>query len=119
MKRDMKDFKDKNLNERRRIAAEANRARLQRVRALPGADDPAVIARNAERAAIAAARAERPLAREQAAREKAEQEAREKAEKAAAHEREAEAERQRQAALEAEQKAARDARYAARKKRKA
>jgi hypothetical protein len=114
----MNDFKDKNPQERRRIAAEANRARLQRVRALPGADDPAVVARNTERAAIAAARAERQVAKEKAAKEKAEQEAREAAERLVAQEAEAEAERERQLRLEAEQKAARDARYAARKKRK-
>ena len=88
----------------------------------PGPDDPAVKEREAERKAIAEARAvraaERQAAREAEAARQAEMEAAKKAEEAARLAAEAAAkaeEAARQRALLAEQKAARDARYARRK----
>lgn len=118
----MKGFKDQSFAERRKAAAVAKQSTLDRFRARPGIDDPAVVARRADRQAIAAAREarakEREAARiveaaEEAARARDEEENRKKRE-----EQEATEQRERQAALESEQKAARDARYAARKARK-
>ncbi|WP_283206545.1 DUF6481 family protein [Methylobacterium organophilum] len=98
---------------------QARQAMLERFRRRPGADDPAVMARTAERRAIAEARAARVEQRELARlaeeeRKAAEAEAARQAEVARqAAEREAMAERAR--AAQAAQKAERDARYAARK----
>ena len=88
----------------------------------PGADDPAVIAQKAERAAIVAAREARGAARDEAKRAAAERERIETEARLAREQKEA-AEKAAQdavraAALAVEQKAARDARYAARKARK-
>ena len=107
---DVTAYKDKDFGERLSTAAAARRATLERFRARPGPDDPAVAERRATRQAISVAREARVAERE-AARE-------------AATAREAEAGRRaaeqadRVAALEAERKAARDARYAARKARR-
>jgi hypothetical protein len=110
------------FNERLENSASAKKALLDKFRAQPKPDDPAVIERDAARAAAAAAReariAERKAARAaeaarleaEAARAAAEQAAREAAQKA-----QEEASR---IAKEAEQKAARDARYKARKARR-
>ena len=57
---------DKTLAERRSDAAAAKQAMLRKLQERPGPDDPAVIARKAERAAIAAARDERYAARKAA-----------------------------------------------------
>jgi len=125
----MSAFKENDLKERLNTAAEAKRAMLERFRAKPAADDPAVIEREEARKALAAARetrvAERKTAKEaEAARLAAEQAEREaqaarQAADAAVREVTLKAEQEeRDAALEAERKAARDARYAARKKRK-
>src|ERR1700760_902234 len=105
----MSGFKEPSFADRQKAALEARKAILNKFRAQPGPDDPAVKARQAEREALAATRAEAKAARreEEAAAEAAAKLAREKEEAAA-----------REAALEAERKAARDARYAARKKRK-
>jgi hypothetical protein len=114
----MSGFKEPSFAERQKAAQEARKNILSKFRSQPGPDDPAVKARQAEREALAAGRAEAKLAREpaKAERKRLEKEAadavvaqllREKEEAAA-----------RQAALEAQQKAARDARYAARKKKK-
>jgi len=103
-------------------AAEARKATLQRVLSRPGADDPAVIAQKAERAAIVAAREARSAARDTekravAERARVETEARLAQEQKAAAEKAAEDAVQ-AAALLVAQKAARDVRYAARKARK-
>ena len=121
----MRAYKGDGHTDRLKAASEAKRNLLERFRAQPGPDDPAVQQRQAERKAIAEAReariAERKAAREAEAARKAEEEAARKAEEAAreaaaAAEKIAEAARAR--ALLAEQKAARDARYAARKARR-
>jgi hypothetical protein len=110
---------DKSQTERRSDAAAAKRAMLQKLKSMPGPDDPAVIARQAERKAIAEAREARMAAKaaaaEQARIDEAARQAAEAAERElAAHV--AELERiEREAALEEEKKRARDARYAARK----
>ena len=125
----MSAFKENDLKERLNTAAEAKRAMLERFRAKPAADDPAVIEREEARKALAAARetrvAERKTAKEaEAARLAAEQAEREadatrQAAEAAVREAALKAEEEeREAALEIERKAARDARYAARKNRK-
>ena len=118
----MRDFKDKQLGDRLQNAAQAKQAMLRKLQSMPGADDPAVIARRAEQQAIAAAReariAERAAAKVKAEAERAEREALEQTERAALELREAQSKAEHEAALAVEQKAARDARYAARKKRK-
>lgn len=121
----MPGFKDNNFNERSQAAAKARQAMLERFRAQPGPDDPAVIALREKQRQIAEAReqraAERRAAREaEAARLRAEEAARLLEQKA----REAEAAKlaveaaARELARQAELKAARDARYAARKARR-
>lgn len=128
-------YKDLDFNERRDAAATAKKALLEKFKARPPADDPAVIARQEERKRILEAREirerEREIARqerlareaaERAERERIAEEGRKAAEETArieAEQREVE-ERERLAnelALEAEKKAKRDARYAARKAR--
>jgi membrane protein involved in colicin uptake len=113
----MSGFREPGFADRQKAAQEAKKNLLNKFRAQPRQDDPAVAARRAEREALAANRENARLAREA---EKAEQKRR--GEEAAAAEaarvaREKEEEAERQAALEAEQKAKRDARYAARKVR--
>ncbi len=117
-------FKD-TFENRAAAAAEAKRKLMERFRAQPGPDDPAVIARLAEQKAAGEARAEREAAARARAEAKAAAIAAAKAEAEAAKQREIE--EAARAALEAkkraaqlliEQKAARDARYAARKKKK-
>ncbi|RUU06063.1 hypothetical protein EOD23_14510 [Mesorhizobium sp. USDA-HM6] len=128
-------YREKDIFERRNAANEAKKALLERFKAKPAADDPAVLARQAERKAILAARAIREAEKARLKQEKLAREAAEKAEREAAAEaariaaeeaaaaeakiREAE-ENERIARLladEAERKAKRDARYAARKAR--
>ncbi|MBB3904360.1 DUF6481 family protein [Methylobacterium brachythecii] len=107
------------LDDRLSAQQKARQAMVERFRQRPSADDPAVIARNAERKAVAEARAARAEERELARiadeeRKAAEKEAARQAEIARkAAELEAAAERAR--AQQAAQKAERDARYAARK----
>lgn len=128
-------YREKDFSERRNAANEARKALLERFKAKPAADDPAVLARQAERKAILEARAIREAEKqkqkqERLAREAAEKAAREAAEEAARLEAEAKAaaeakireaeENERIARVladEAERKAKRDARYAARKSR--
>ena len=112
---------DKTMAERRSDAAAAKQAMLRKLQERPGPDDPAVIARKAERAAIAAAREERQAAKAEAARQaEIDRLAREEAEKA---ERALQAERAwadqaaQQAQKEEEAKRARDERYALRAER--
>lgn len=128
--------KEASFAERLKTAAAAKKAQLESFKAKPAVDDPAVVAREAERKRVAEARAARAEARAVAEAQRLAQEAVERAqreaaleaerieqEKAALVEAEArvarEAEEAELAALaDAEKKAARDARYAARKARK-
>jgi hypothetical protein len=129
----LSNFREKSFAERRSAATDAVAARLAKFRVQSGPDDPAVLAREAERQAIREARKIREdqraaakleqLAREAA--EKAEREAAAEADRIAAEEAKAAEEAAKGAALsvlaarviadEAERKAARDKRYAARK----
>ena len=121
-------YREKDVFERRNAASEAKKALLAKFNSRPSDDDPAVLARKAERKAILEARAIREaekekLKQERLAREAAERAKREaaaeEAARAEANQREAE-ETERIASLltdEAERKAKRDARYAARKAR--
>ena len=121
----MPAFKLADFNDRATAAAKAKQALIEKFRARPGPDDPAVQAKIAERLAVAAARdkreQERKIAREaEAVRLAAEEAARqvELARKAAEKTQEELDRKAALLALEAERKAARDARYAARKARK-
>ena len=118
-------FKDNMFNERQNASAKAKQALLEKFKAKPAPDDPAVLARAAERRAISDAReiraAERRTIREaESARQAAEQAARElEAQARAAEEaRQAIEQAARDLQRKAEQQAARDARYAARKARR-
>jgi hypothetical protein len=126
----MATFKGASFQERQKLMAEAKKALLEKFMARPAADDPDVIERAAQRAAIVVAREARAAERarrkaeELAARQaqlKADEEARKAAGvvEAARLELEAEAAIQAKDRLEIEKKAERDARYAARKGRKA
>ena len=115
----MGQFRTDQLVDRLEAAAKARQATIARLRARPAANDPAVLARQAIRRAVAQAREVRVQEREVA---RLTAEAEHEADALAAREREAaEAARlaaekvERQAALAAEQKAARDVRFAARK----
>jgi hypothetical protein len=128
-------YREKDIFERRNAANEAKQALLAKFKSRPAQDDPAVLARQAERKAVLEARAIRQAEKERLKQEKLAREAAERAEREAAAEvarlaaeeaaraeaktREAnETERiARLLADEAERKAKRDARYAARKAR--
>ena len=124
----MRNQANKNFNDRRQDAAEAKKKLLEKFKKAPKADDPEMIAKRAEREAIAKAREERRAERE---RLKIEEQERKAAEAAAAAEaahalanaeaiaREAEEKERiaRAVADAAEMKAKRDERYAARKAR--
>ena len=136
----MGTFNHANFNDRKNASANAKAALLEKLRNRPAADDPAALAKQAERQAILDAREKRNAEREAARLEhdrelEAERAALAAAEAAAQAERERQLEADRviaeseKAALEearlqraariiadeAERKAARDARYAARK----
>ena len=117
----MSIFKEMSVADRLSTAANARQAMLEKFRARPKADDPAVRERMAQQVALARARETRIAARKaerEAARIAHEAElARLAAEKAAADAAERVAEGDRAIAMLAEQKAARDQRYAARKAR--
>lgn len=113
----MKDFKDHTLKERLGNAAQARMALLERVKAMPGADDPAMIAKKAARQDIAAARLIRAQAKEQAEKDRLANDAAERLLQAERAKEEARAIADLEVARAAEQKAERDARYAARKKK--
>lgn len=114
----MSGFKEPSFADRQKAALEARKSILEKFKAKPGPNDPAVQKRQAEREAQAATRAAAKLAREAAKAEQIRLEA-ELAEQAAAEKLRLQAEEAaRELVLQAEQKAARDARYAARKKRK-
>ena len=114
----MSGFKEPSFADRQKAAQEARKNILNKFRSQPGPDDPAVKARQAEREALAADRANANLAREAAKAERKRLEEEAAAAVAAQALREKEEAAAREAALEAEQKAARDARYAARKTKK-
>jgi Family of unknown function (DUF6481) len=114
----MSGFKEPSFADRQKAAQEARKNILNKFRAKPGHDDPAVMQRQAEREAQAADRAKAKLAREAAKAEKKIRDAEAAEQAAALLAREKEDAAARETALEAERKAARDARYAARKKRK-
>lgn len=114
----MSGFKEPSFADRQKAAQEARKSILNKFRAAPGPDDPAVLQRRAEREAQAAERAKAKLVRDAAKAEQQAREAEAAAEAAAQLAREKEEAIAREAALEAERKAARDARYAARKKKK-
>lgn len=114
----MPAFKDHKFNERLDTAAKAKRALLEKFKAQPALDDPAVLERQAALKAASDARearhAERKVARDVAAAALAAEQSAKAAEEAARaieHATRIEAEK-------AARKAARDARYAARKARK-
>lgn len=128
-------FNNANFADRISSTSAAKQALLEKLKAKPADDDPEVVRKQAERQAIAEARAKRMAEKEEARRLQALKEAEEKAAREAA---EAEAAAERQAQLEqekaaseaarleraarilsdeADRKAARDAKYAARKAR--
>ena len=125
----MSGFKDASFLDRQAAAAAAKKSQLERFRALPKADDPAVVEREKARRTIVAARQARATEREASKlvreREQAEQAAltaeltakaaKEAAERATREQLEI---ADREVALNAERKAERDAKYAARKARK-
>ena len=117
----MKGYKDQKLNERLERAAKAKQELLQKFRAQPGPDDPAVLKRKQEQLEIARAREERAKARAEIkakeAAERAEREAKEKVERDARERREAVSRLIREAADKDARKSERDRRYAARKAR--
>ena len=120
----MSVFKDK-FDDRAQAAAKAKAAMLERFKARPAADDPRVLAKQAERQAILEARAAREAEREQQRLADMERQAEAaKLEAAAREEQKARElqemmdEQEREQALKVAQKAARDARYAARKARR-
>ena len=104
----MSGFKEPNFADRQKAAAEARQKILDKFRARAAADDPAVVAREAERAQIAASRAKAKEAREAEKADKKRREAEAAAAEAARVAREKEEEATRHAALEADQKAKRD-----------
>lgn len=128
-------YRDQTFAERRDSANAAKKALLERFKAKPSADDPEVLARQAERRAILEAREKREAEKARQKQERLAREAEERARRAAEEEAariRAEAEAAEQAriaaaeeeerltvqlALEAAAKAKRDARYAARKSR--
>ena len=110
------------LEERRKAAADAKLLLLKKFKAAPKPNDPEMLAKRAEREAIATAREARQAERERVKREEAERKKAAAAEReaATAAEREAELKKQADSAVadEAARKAERDRRYAARKARK-
>ncbi len=124
----MSFIKNNSFQDRRAAAAAAKKELLAKFAARPAADSPEMLAKQAERARIAAEREKRAAERERAKRAEAERLERERIAQVAAEEAAAEAARRAkeesdQALVkqlldyEAELKSKRDARYAARKMR--
>jgi hypothetical protein len=111
----MSGFKEPNFADRQKAAQQARQNILNKFRAQPGPDDPAVKQKLAEREAVAAARAKTKESRDAAKAEQKKRDAETAAAEAVRIAREKEEEAAKLAAQEAEQKAKRDARYAARK----
>mgnify|MGYP001591519680 CR=1 FL=1 len=115
---DRMGFKEPSFADRQAAAQNARKNIVEKFKAKPGPDDPAVLKKAAERQAQAAARAEAQKQREAARVEKLARDA-ELAAQAAAEARRLQVEKEAaEADLKAQQKAARDARYAARKAKK-
>ena len=114
----MSGFKEPSFADRQKAAQQARQDILNKFRAKPGPDDPAVKQRQAEREAQAADRTKAKLVRDAAKADKKIRDAEAAAAAAALLAREKEETAAREVALEGDRKAARDARYAARKKRK-
>lgn len=111
----MRSYKPDSLTDRRSDSQAAKQAMLRKFRAQPGPDDPAVIARAAERKAILEARAVRAIAKAAAAEQARAVLAAEQAERDRAALLAEQEQIERAAALEEQKKRARDERYAARK----
>jgi hypothetical protein len=111
----MKAFRSPTFSERLHTATTAKKAALERFRARPASNDPAVVEQRAARQAAAATREVRAAERLEARRAEEVGQAAELAAREARQLREADE----QVVLEAQRKAARDMRYAARKVRKA
>ena len=77
-------YREKDIFERRNAANDAKKALLERFKARPAEDDPAVLARKAERQAILEAREKRAVEKEQKRQEKLAREAAERAAREAA-----------------------------------
>jgi glucan-binding YG repeat protein len=117
-------FKDPKFDDRQRVALEAKKALLEKFKAKPGPGHPEYEAREKERLAVLAARAERQAAKEAEAQEKERlaeierQEAKKRLqEELDRKDRERIEREEREKEEEAQKKAERDARYAARKAR--
>jgi hypothetical protein len=126
----MADIKGSSFQDRQAATAKAKSALLEKFKARPKPDDPAVVEREEKRRAVLEARAVREAERarlrairdaEEKVRREAEEAARIERERLDAEERERDKEEQlrMKAELEVQKKAERDARYAARKARKA
>jgi hypothetical protein len=76
---DLAIYREKDIFERRNAANEAKKALLERFKSKPAADDPAVLARQAERKAILQAREIREAEKSRLKQEKLAREAAEKA----------------------------------------
>ena len=115
----MKEHKEQSLLERRGNATRAKAALQERVRALPGASDPTIIAKKAARQEVAAARVKRVETRKQEETARLEKLEAERIEQVALQEQKDKQTADSEVARMSEAKAQRDARYAARKQRKA
>lgn len=126
----MKNARTNDLSDRRTAAAEAKVALLNAYHTARAADEPARLARQAERMAAAAAKEERRLERERIKRDEAERRMAEAIERQAAADAAARAETEARETVEknriarvledeASRKAERDRRYANRKARRA
>ena len=73
---DLLIYRDKSFAERRTAAIEAKKALLEKFKAKPAPDDPAVLAKQAERKAILEAREKRAAEKEKLRQEKLAREAR-------------------------------------------
>src|ERR1700735_1135405 len=102
----MSGFKEPSFADRQKAAQEARKDILNKFRAQPGPDDPAVKARQAEREAQAAQRAKAKEVREAEKAERKRLEEQAAAEEAARLTREKQEAAERELALEAERKAA-------------
>jgi hypothetical protein len=111
-------FKEPSFLDRQSAAQNARKSILEKFKAKPGPDDPAVLKRAAERQAQVAERAKAQKLKDAEKAAKKARDAQLAAEAAAEALRVQAAKVAAAEALKAEQKAARDARYAARKKKK-
>ena len=115
----MKEHKEQSLQERRENATRGKAALRERVKALPGANDPETIAKKAARNEVAAARLRRNETKKQEEGVRLEKLEAERIEQVALKEQQDKQTADLEVARMSEAKAQRDARYAARKNRKA